>query len=190
MMKKGLCAVLSAGMIFSMLSGCGTDAAPKTGKENISQEEGSSAAEKDTMQADDKEKKSGERSEEFVSLGTSSSGGTFNTLGVALCQLWNDELASTTFSAEVTAGSSENCLRIGRGELQMAFAAASSVYEAYNGTGQFEGNKVDGISAVACLYPAVIQIPVLKSSGIKNIHDIKERKLILERPDRAQSLQF
>lgn len=115
--------------------------------------------------------------EEFMSLGTSSSGGTFNTLGVAMCQMWNDKIPATSFSAEVTAGSSENCLRVGSDELQIAMAAASSVYEATTGTGQFEGKKVEDIRVIANLYPAIIQIPVLKKSGINTIDDIPGRKI-------------
>ncbi|CDZ75194.1 TRAP-type uncharacterized transport system [Peptoniphilus sp. ING2-D1G] len=113
---------------------------------------------------------------EFVTLGTSSSGGTFNTLGVALCQLYNDNM-DTTFSAEVTGGSSENCIRVGGGEIQSAFSAASSVYEATSGTGAFEGNKVEGIKVVANLYPAVMQFPVSKTSGIESLTDIKGKKI-------------
>lgn len=116
-------------------------------------------------------------SEEFLSLGTSSSGGTFNTLGVALCQALNGAIPTTTFSAEVTAGSSENCLRVGRDEIQLAFSAASSAYEAVNGVGQFEGKKVEGIRAIANLYPAIIQFPVLKNSGINSIDDIKGKRI-------------
>ena len=115
--------------------------------------------------------------EAFLSMGTSSSGGTFNTLGVALCQVWNDKLPGTSFTAEVTAGSSENCLRVGTDDIQLAFSAASSVYEAVNGIGQFEGKQVEGLRVIANLYPAIIQIPVLKDSGINSIDDIVGKKV-------------
>lgn len=116
-------------------------------------------------------------SEEFISMGTSSSGGTFNTLGVAICQMWNDKLSGTQFSAEVTGGSSENCMRVGLGEIQMAFAAASSAYEAYSGEGQFKDKKVGNIRSIANLYPAIMQMPVLKTSGIKFLNDITGKKI-------------
>ncbi len=115
--------------------------------------------------------------EEFISMGTSSSGGTFNTLGVAICQMWSEKIDKTQFSAEVTGGSSENCARVGAGEIQMAFAAASSAYDAFNGKGQFEGKPVSNLRAVANLYPAIMQFPVLQSSGIKNLGDISGKKI-------------
>jgi TRAP transporter TAXI family solute receptor len=116
-------------------------------------------------------------SDEFISIGTSSSGGTFNTLAVAIAQMWNEKVPGTHFSAEVTGGSSENCMRLGLDEIQMAFAAASSAYEAYSGIGQFQGQRVEKIRAIANLYPAVMQMPVLKNSGIKYVGDIVGKKI-------------
>ncbi len=115
--------------------------------------------------------------EEFITMGTSSSGGTFNTLGVAICQLLSEKISETSFSAEVTGGSSENCARIQNGELQIAFSAASSAYEAFHGIGQFEGNQASDLYAIANLYPAIMQLPVLKSSGIQTLDDISGHKV-------------
>ena len=61
-------------------------------------------------------------------------------------------------------------------DIQLAFSAASSVYEAVNGIGQFEGKQVEGLRVIANLYPAIIQIPVLKDSGINGIDDIVGKK--------------
>lgn len=165
-----LAAVTAAGLLSGCSSSGSTSPEPKAADTTAASkaEDGSKAADDGKVAAP---------VEEFMSLGTSSSGGTFNTLGVAMCQLWNDKIPTTSFSAEVTAGSSENCLRVGTEELQIAMAAASSVYEATTGTGQFEGKKVEGIRAIANLYPAIIQIPVLKSSGINSIDDIIGKKV-------------
>jgi TRAP transporter TAXI family solute receptor len=115
--------------------------------------------------------------EAFISMGTSSSGGTFNTLGVAICQMLNDKIPATKFSAQVTGGSGENCIRVGNGEIQIAMAAASSAYEAVNGQGQFKDKAVTNLKVIANLYPAVIQMPVLTSSGIEKLDDIKGKKI-------------
>lgn len=155
---------LSAVTAASLLSGCSNSNSSPAVKEAPNSETQTGEKQVQTM-------------EEFISLGTSSSGGTFNTLGVAMCQLWKEKIPTTSFSAEVTAGSSENCLRVGSDELQMAMAAASSVYEATTGTGQFEGKKVESIRAIANLYPAIIQLPVLKSSEINTIDDIIGKKI-------------
>ncbi|MEG0803358.1 MAG: TAXI family TRAP transporter solute-binding subunit [Pygmaiobacter sp.] len=162
-MKKAFSLFLALCMATVMLTACGSTAS-STASASAPASGGASVAESKIP-------------EEFLSLGTSSSGGTFNTLGVALCQTWGEKITPTSFTAEVTAGSSENCLRVGMDEIQAAFAAASSVYEAVNGTGAFEGKKVEGIKGIACLYPAIIQIPVLKSSGIEDVKDITDKKI-------------
>lgn len=161
-----LAAVTAAGVLSGCSSSSGTSPDTKAADTAAAEKSGSEAAGGQAAAV-----------EEFMSLGTSSSGGTFNTLGVAMCQLWNEKIPTTSFSAEVTAGSSENCLRVGSDELQIAMAAASSVYEATTGTGQFEGKKVEGIRVIANLYPAIIQLPVLKNSGINNIDDIVGKKV-------------
>lgn len=166
--KKILALVISNVVIVGgILSGCSGTSAPETKGGDQSVE--AATDEKNAVKADG--------DEAFLSMGTSSSGGTFNTLGVALCQVWNDKLPGTSFTAEVTAGSSENCLRVGTDDIQLAFSAASSVYEAVNGIGQFEGKQVEGLRVIANLYPAIIQIPVLKDSGINGIDDIVGKKV-------------
>ena len=126
--------------------------------------------------ADEKNAVKADGDEAFLSMGTSSSGGTFNTLGLHYAR-YGMINSRHIFTAEVTAGSSENCLRVGTDDIQLAFSAASSVYEAVNGIGQFEGKQVEGLRVIANLYPAIIQIPVLKDSGINSIDDIVGKKV-------------
>lgn len=164
-MKKALSLLLALSLSVGMLTACGSSASSAAPASSTGDSQSSASQE------------GGKITEEFISLGTSSSGGTFNTLGVALCQLWGEKVTPTSFTAEVTAGSSENCLRVSMDEIQMAFAAASSVYESVNGVGAFEGKQVSGVKAVACLYPAIIQVPVRKSANIKDIYDIEGKKI-------------
>lgn len=166
--KKIFALMISAAVITGgTLSGCSAAPTPETKSKETN---GEAAADEITVTKADSQ-------EEFLSMGTSSSGGTFNTLGVALCQVWNDKVSGTSFTAEVTAGSSENCLRVGSGDIQLAFSAASSVYEAVNGTGQFEGKQVKELRVIANLYPAIIQLPVLNDSGINSMDDIVGKKV-------------
>lgn len=167
-MKRKLALLLSLVLIVTTLVACSQPAEETPPADNGS----------DVSDSTDTPDETSAPMEEFISMGTSSSGGTFNTLGVAMSQMWNDNL-DTQVSAEVTGGSSENCIRVGMGEIQIAFAASSSVYEAYTGTGSFEGKKVEGINAIGNMYPAVMQFPVLKSSGIDNLDDIIGKEINL-----------
>jgi TRAP transporter TAXI family solute receptor len=56
-------------------------------------------------------------------------------------------------------------------------------YWAYNGTGIYQGRpKVDGLRAIANLYPESIQLVVRKGSGIKSVADLRGRKVSLDEP--------
>lgn len=171
--KRYLTAALAASMLVATVSGCAGSAPASSAAPSAAPASSTAGAASSTSTAPAK-------MEEFISLGTSSSGGTFNTLGVAISQLWNDSSSfnkKTQFSAEITGGSSENCLRLNIGEIQLAFSSAASAYEAYNGVGQFEGKKCDKIYVIGNLYPAIMQMPVLTSSGIKNLDDIAGKKI-------------
>lgn len=156
-MKKAKKIIITLSILALVLIGCNNKNAENTTKNESDSKVASNSA-------------------KFISMGTSSSGGTFNTLGVAICQVLNDKV-DTQVSAEVTGGSSENCIRIGENEIQLAFTAASSAYEAISGTGAFQDNEVEGITAIANLYPAIMQFPVSKQSGIKNLDDINGKKI-------------
>ena len=57
-----------------------------------------------------------------------------------------------------------------RGPPQSGFVQSDIAYWAYNGTGIYEGRpKVDGLRAIANLYPESIQLVVRKGSGIKSV---------------------
>ncbi|KJS83212.1 MAG: hypothetical protein JM58_13200 [Peptococcaceae bacterium BICA1-8] len=143
-------------LVFTLVAGCGNK--PVEQKDNAG------------------ETKSG-ITEEFISIGTSSSGGLFNSLGVAVGQLWTEKITGVKFSAQVTGGSGENSINIGAKKLDLAIVSGATAYEAVTGIEKFEGKKISNMKAIASLYPAVIQIPVLKDSGINNILDIKGKKV-------------
>jgi uncharacterized protein len=49
-------------------------------------------------------------------------------------------------------------------------------YDAVEGKGQFEGNKVD-VQAMAGMYQNVVQVVAMSDSGIKSIEDLKGKKV-------------
>jgi len=127
--------------------------------------------------------------EEFIAMGTSSSGGTFNILGVAMSLLFSNKISGTQFSAEVTGGSNENLVRLDAGQLQLAMASAASAYEAIKGLAMFEGRATKKTRAIANLYPAIMQFPVLKSSGIKTIGDAVGKRINIGQAGSASESQ-
>ena len=79
-------------------------------------------------------------------------------------------------------GSVANVAAIAGGSAQSGFVQSDIAYWAYNGTGIYEGRpKVDGLRAIANLYPESIQLVVRKGSGIKSVPDLRGRKRVARR---------
>jgi len=119
--------------------------------------------------------------EKFISIGTTSTGGSWHPLGVALAQVWTENIEGTSFSAAVTDGGNENLERLKMNDMQIAFCAMATCYESLTNTGQYE-DKPDSykdFKVIANVYPSFFQFPVLKKSGIKSIHDIIGKRINL-----------
>src|SRR3954468_10189015 len=80
-------------------------------------------------------------------------------------------------------GSVANAAAVAAGTAQSGFVQSDVAYWAYNGTGIYQGRpKVDGLRAIANLYPESIQLVVRKGSGIKSVPDLRGRKVSLDEP--------
>ncbi|MBN1828093.1 MAG: TAXI family TRAP transporter solute-binding subunit [Deltaproteobacteria bacterium] len=120
--------------------------------------------------------------ETYLKMGTSSSGGIFNALGVATCQMWTERIPGVKFSAMVTGGSGTNSRMIGTKEIDVAFIAGETAFYAAKGEGQFKGKQVKNLMIIGNLFPAVLHFPVLKSSNIKTPYDFKDKKINVGTP--------
>lgn len=106
-----------------------------------------------------------------VSIGTGGTGGVFYTIGAGMADLLGRELEGATANAEVTGASVENIRRVSAGEMTMGFSSASTLYEAKNGEGAFDG-EAQNVAAIAYLYPAVLQIAATDESGATSVADL------------------
>jgi len=62
--------------------------------------------------------------------------------------------------------------------IESAFVQNNAAFHAYTGIEQFKGNPVKNVRGIASLYPEVIQIVTLKSSGIKTLKDLKGKSVV------------
>lgn len=80
-------------------------------------------------------------------------------------------------------GSVANVAAIAAGTAQSGFVQSDIAHWAYTGTGIYTGRpKVDGLRAIANLYPESVQLVVRKGSGIKSVRDLVGRKISLDEP--------
>lgn len=118
----------------------------------------------------------GEGRTEFLSLGTAGTGGIYYPLGGAIASRLSVADSSRQYTAEVSGGSVENVNRVTSGQMDLAMAIAVTMYQAYNGEGDFQ-QPVTGLRAIAPLYPNVTHILVPASSDIHTVADFAGRRV-------------
>lgn len=118
----------------------------------------------------------GEGRTEFLSLGTAGTGGIYYPLGGAIASRLSVADSARQYTAEVSGGSVENVNRVASGQMDLAMAIAVTMYQAYNGEGDFQ-QPVTGLRALAPLYPNVTHILVPASSPAQSVADLGGRRV-------------
>jgi TRAP transporter TAXI family solute receptor len=108
---------------------------------------------------------------EFLSIGTAGTGGIYYPIGGALASRLSLRDSLRQFTAEVTGGSVENVNRLREGQIDMGFAMAPTVYEAYHG-GQDYGEPFQALRVVAPLYANVVHVLVPRGSAATSLSDL------------------
>jgi len=112
----------------------------------------------------------GEGRVEFLSLGTAGTGGIYYPLGGAIASRLSIADSARQYTAEVSGGSVENVNRLGSGQMDLAMAIASTVYQAQRGEGDFT-QAISGLRAIAPLYANMTHIVVPASSSAYSVAD-------------------
>ncbi|MFG6157590.1 TAXI family TRAP transporter solute-binding subunit [Halomonas sp. 1390] len=117
-----------------------------------------------------------------LSIATGGTGGTYYPYGGGLAELIGNHIEGAEAVAEVTGASVENMGLVWRGDSDLALALADTVYQAYNGTGDFEGRQLENIRALASIYPNAVQIVTLADSGIESLSDLEGKTVSVGAP--------
>tara|TARA_R110002049_G_scaffold10370_6_gene51123 strand:- start:1176 stop:2135 length:960 start_codon:yes stop_codon:yes gene_type:complete len=116
-----------------------------------------------------------------LSIATGGTGGTYYPLGGGIAELINKYIDGHKAVAEVTGASVENMGLVARRDSDVAFALADTVYQAYAGTGRFDGRKLP-VRAIGSVYPNAVQIVTMKDSGITSLQDLKGKRVSVGAP--------
>ena len=108
----------------------------------------------------------------FLSLGTAGTGGIYYPLGGAITSLMSVEDSLRQYTAEVTGGSVENVNRLKEGQIDLGFALAVSIHEAFHGGDDYP-QAFPSLRVLAPLYPNVIHILVPRGSGATSLADLR-----------------
>jgi len=109
--------------------------------------------------------------QEFLSLGTAGTGGIYYPLGGAITSLLSVDDTQRQYTAEVTGGSVENVNRLREGQIDLGFALAVSIYEAFHGGGDY-GEPFESLRVVAPLYPNMVHVLVPRGSTANSLADL------------------
>ncbi|MGF9693168.1 MULTISPECIES: TAXI family TRAP transporter solute-binding subunit [unclassified Rhizobium] len=129
------------------------------------------------------------RAADFINVLTGGTSGVYYPLGVAMSEIYGQNISGARTQVQATKASVENLnlLQAGRGEI--GFALGDSVKMAWEGNKEagFPG-KLDKLRGIAAIYPNYIQIVAAKDSGIVSLADLKGKSLSVGAPKSGTEL--
>jgi uncharacterized protein len=117
-----------------------------------------------------------------LSIATGGTGGVYYPYGGGLAELINRYVDGHTATAEVTGASVQNMALIASMDSDVALALADTVYQAFSGTGAFDGRQLPDIRALGSIYPNAIHLVVLADSGINSLADLRGQRVSVGAP--------
>jgi uncharacterized protein len=123
------------------------------------------------------------QAETFINILTGGTSGVYYPLGVALSQIYTDNIAESRPSVQSTKASVENLnlLQEGKGEIAFTLGDSLALAVAGNEEAGFAA-PLDKLRTVAAIYPNFVQIVASEESGIKALADLKGKRLSVGAP--------
>lgn len=112
----------------------------------------------------------------FVNIATGGASGPYNVIGTSLAEIYNKTYGVNS-KTQTTGASVENLNLLKQNKVEMAFVMSDSLTEALNGTGSFKDAKIENVQQISALYPNYVQIVTSQKTGIKNIEDLKGKRI-------------
>ncbi len=119
---------------------------------------------------------------ERLSLATGGTAGTYYPIGSGIASIVMKHVPDLEITAESTGASVANLKMLRDKRVDMIMGAANTSWGAYEGHPPFDGEPVKNIRGIACLYPEIFQFIVLDGSGMKDIYDLKGKKVAVGAP--------
>ncbi|SEL00723.1 TAXI family TRAP transporter solute-binding subunit [Halomonas daqiaonensis] len=125
--------------------------------------------------------------EKFITIGTGGQTGVYYVVGQSICRLVNRlEESNIKCNAPSTGGSVANINGIKSGQLDMGVAQSDVQYQAYNGTGNFEGDAFEELRAVFRVHGEPLTLLARADSGIEELDDLEGKRVNIGNPGSGQ----
>ena len=122
-------------------------------------------------------------------LATGGTAGTYYPFGGAMAKIWNSKIKGMNVTAQTSGVSAENVRLINKKEVELALVQSDTLDFAFNAKEAFK-EPLKGMSAIAVLYPEIIQVGVGAASPIKSIADLKGKKVGVGAPGSGTEANF
>lgn len=118
-----------------------------------------------------------EKKDEYVSIGTSGTGGTYASVGTAMVKVINDN-TDVIATVEGTPGGGDGNIRLlGQKQIEFGLSTTSSGYSAYNKQSPFDKEDCSNVRTVMVGLDTQFHIIVPADSNLNSINDLKGKKI-------------
>ena len=122
------------------------------------------------------------QAQQFFRIGTGGTAGTYYPIGGMIANAVSIP-GKIIATAQASNGSLANVNAVAGGSLESGFSQSDVATWAQKGTGIFEGKtNIPDLRLIANLYPETVHVVVKKGSGIKNVADLKGKRVALDEP--------
>lgn len=118
----------------------------------------------------------GDLGTEFLTIATGGTSGVYYQIGATFSEILGSTLDSDS-SVQSTGASAENINLLTDGDAELAITMGDANVQALEGTGAFEDDAREDLTAIAALYPNTVQVVATESSGIESIEDLNGRNV-------------
>jgi TRAP transporter TAXI family solute receptor len=112
-----------------------------------------------------------------LSIATGGTGGVYYPLGGGMANVISKYLPNVEATAEVTAGSVDNCKLVQGGKADLAIIMADIGYDALKGAGRFKAGGPIPLRTIGVVYSNYMHFVTMAGSGIKVVADLKGRRV-------------
>ncbi len=110
-----------------------------------------------------------------LKMATGGTTGTYYAYSGAVTQILSSKIENLSFDVQSTGASKANIYLVSDKEADIAIVQNDVMYYANQGTDLFDGEKIEGFSAMAGLYAEVCQI--VSNSNINSIEDLRGKRV-------------
>ena len=122
------------------------------------------------------------QAQQFFRIGTGGTAGTYYPIGGMIANAVSVP-GKIVATAQASNGSLANVNAVAGGSLESGFSQSDVATWAQKGTGIFEGKtNIPELRLIANLYPETVHVVVKKGSGIKNVADLKGKRVAMDEP--------